>query len=292
MKLKIITILTLTACVACSEEGVQFDLEKAKSIAPETVRQPSDRDEATQEQQQQNKAAIVSLQQELTQDSSKEPENDISIDLDTSALSDAEMMRELEESLAKVDDEKLMAAGATKDSVNDLRFETLSLMSGSTALTASNKSLVSNVKSVAGATSIVGDEDGFGFTIDLSGDYLFEFDKDTLTPEAKVALESVFALYKEYQGTTIKISGHTDSKGSNEYNLDLSKRRAKSVKKWFEAVGIASTLMTTTGYGELQPVADNEKDGQDYPEGRALNRRVEISAKTKKKVNNLPALPK
>ncbi len=50
--------------------------------------------------------------------------------------------------------------------------------------------------------------------------------------------------------------------------------------------------MTTQGYGETKPVADNTKNGKDYPEGRALNRRVEITVKTQKRVNHLPTVSK
>jgi len=102
----------------------------------------------------------------------------------------------------------------------------------------------------------------------------------------------VLTLYKDYQGTNIKVEGHTDAKGSDDYNLDLSKRRAESVKQWFESSGIDSSLVTTQGYGETKPVAENTKSGKDNPEGRALNRRVEIVVKTKKKVNHLPTISK
>ncbi|MBW1660432.1 MAG: OmpA family protein, partial [Deltaproteobacteria bacterium] len=72
--------------------------------------------------------------------------------------------------------------------------------------------------------------------------------------------------------------GHTDSKGSEEYNLALSQRRADSVKVWLiEEGGLKGITIITKGYGESKPVAPNTKpDGSDNPEGRAKNRRVEI----------------
>jgi len=124
----------------------------------------------------------------------------------------------------------------------------------------------------------------------LSGDYLFEFDKDALTSEAEQSLESILTLYKDYEGQGIIIVGHTDAKGSAEYNQGLSERRASSVKAWFVNAGIEQSLIKTQGLGETKPVAPNTKNGQDFPEGRAQNRRVEVQVKTNKKVNHLPTV--
>lgn len=194
---------------------------------------------------------------------------------------DVEELQEFEASLAKVDDSKVMSNYGNEGSA-------ISLQLGGVALQISNKNLVSKVETISGATSITGDPSGFGFTVGLSGDYLFEFDKDTLTDNAEDALDSVLSLYRDYDGTEIKIDGHTDSKGSNDYNLDLSKRRAETVKSWFMSNDIPERMITTKGYGESDPVAPNNENGQDFPEGRALNRRVEITIKTNKKVNHLP----
>ena len=69
----------------------------------------------------------------------------------------------------------------------------------------------------------------------------------------------------------IELGGHTDSQGPQSYNQGLSQRRADSVKKYLASRGVAEASMTTKGYGESQPIADNgTKDG------RALNRRVEL----------------
>lgn len=69
----------------------------------------------------------------------------------------------------------------------------------------------------------------------------------------------------------MELSGHTDAKGSDSYNQNLSERRAASVRQYLVGKGIASSRMTSVGHGESQPVATNETD-----EGRALNRRVEL----------------
>lgn len=198
----------------------------------------------------------------------------------------AELIKKLEEELAQYDDAAIIANYAAKRSSVDL-------VLGGIPLELNNQSgFVSKVSSISGATGIFSDPSGFGFTIGLSGDYLFEFDKDDLTPKATEALKSVLTLYQEYEGTDISIAGHTDSKGSNEYNQALSERRADSVKNWFIQNSIDPGLITTIGHGETKPIADNNKNGQDFPEGRALNRRVDITVKTKKKVNHLPTVSK
>jgi OOP family OmpA-OmpF porin len=99
----------------------------------------------------------------------------------------------------------------------------------------------------------------------------FAFDSDRLSPEATPILDQAVASLKEAGDVQISIEGHTDSVGSNEYNLDLSRRRAESVRKYLEAQGIEAGRMQISGLGEEQPVATN-----DTAEGRAQNRRVEL----------------
>ncbi len=145
-----------------------------------------------------------------------------------------------------------------------------------------------SIQTLDGANEIVTSNQGYGFNVDLSGDYLFEFDKDTLSIKAKKALNNILKLYKQYEGFNIQINGHTDSKGSQEYNQDLSERRAQRVYSWFTKNGIPSSSLSMTGYGETQPTAENQINGQDNPQGRAINRRVEIETKTRLKVKKLP----
>ena len=119
--------------------------------------------------------------------------------------------------------------------------------------------------------------------IALSGDILFDFDKDTLRPDAFPTLQKVAEVIANYPGAPVLIEGHTDSKGKDGYNLKLSDRRANSVKKWLvENAGADAGHIKTKGWGEAKPVAPNEKpDGSDDPDGRQKNRRVEITIKTK-----------
>ena len=85
------------------------------------------------------------------------------------------------------------------------------------------------------------------------------------------------AFLNEYPNIEIEMSAHTDSKGSDEYNMTLSDNRAKSVREYILSKGIAAKRITSQGYGETKPVAPNANDdGTDNPEGRQLNRRVEF----------------
>lgn len=109
-----------------------------------------------------------------------------------------------------------------------------------------------------------------GDTIVLQG-VTFEFDKARLTPNAKVILDGVASALEGRPDIKVEIGGHTDAKGSDAYNLKLSDRRAASVVQYLVGKGIAPARMTSHGYGEAIPVADNATD-----EGRELNRRVEL----------------
>lgn len=96
--------------------------------------------------------------------------------------------------------------------------------------------------------------------IDLSGDVLFDFDKCNIREDANIELQKVLSIIKAYKSTEIIISGHTDSKGSDEYNLKLSLKRANSVKEWFLInSSLPSSSLKTFGYGEKKPIASNKK---------------------------------
>jgi OOP family OmpA-OmpF porin len=113
-----------------------------------------------------------------------------------------------------------------------------------------------------------------GTLIRISAGLLFDFDKATIRPEAKPVLAAVA---KALAGSSadLQVNGHTDAKGTDAYNLDLSQRRAQAVVAALTAAGL-SAPMTPTGFGEAQPVAPNTLGGKDNPVGRQLNRRVEI----------------
>ena len=119
---------------------------------------------------------------------------------------------------------------------------------------------------------------GTEIQISISGDVLFDFDESDINPRADDTLSKIAKVAKKLQKNTMLIEGHTDSKGSDLYNLRLSQQRADSVKDWFSKKGgLSQVKFTTRGYGESRPVVPNEMpNGSDDPEGRAKNRRVEI----------------
>ncbi|HKJ07205.1 MAG TPA: OmpA family protein, partial [Flavobacteriaceae bacterium] len=99
----------------------------------------------------------------------------------------------------------------------------------------------------------------------------FHFDKATLKPSAEEKLDENVTIMNKYQNTKFFIEGHTDSIGSNAYNLDLSERRAASVKNYLISKGVSASNLESKGYGETQPIDTNDTDA-----GRAKNRRVEV----------------
>lgn len=99
----------------------------------------------------------------------------------------------------------------------------------------------------------------------------FDFDKSELQPGSFVELARVVKFLNDNPGVKIEISAHTDSKGGDDYNLTLSQKRAESVVAYLVNAGIGSERLIAVGYGETQPVADNQTD-----EGAAKNRRVEM----------------
>jgi OOP family OmpA-OmpF porin len=99
----------------------------------------------------------------------------------------------------------------------------------------------------------------------------FDFDKDTIKPEYHSLFQNAVQVLNNNPGLTVQIEGHTDSIGSDQYNMGLSDRRARSVKNHLVMKGIDGSRLTTKGFGETDPVAENSTD-----EGRAQNRRVDF----------------
>lgn len=117
--------------------------------------------------------------------------------------------------------------------------------------------------------------------IDLAADVLFDFDKADIKPAAADELGKVAQVVREYPGAPVTIEGHTDGKGADDYNVQLSQRRAEAVKAWLVTnAAVPAASVSTRGWGESKPVAPNAKpDGSDDPEGRQRNRRVEITVR-------------
>jgi outer membrane protein OmpA-like peptidoglycan-associated protein len=106
----------------------------------------------------------------------------------------------------------------------------------------------------------------------------FDFDKDLIRQESVIELSKLYYFMTSNPDMVVEVAGHTDSRGTDEYNIDLSKRRAKSVQAWLSERGIKAKRIVTKGYGEAKPIADNLKpDGSDDPDGRQMNRRIELT---------------
>ncbi len=104
----------------------------------------------------------------------------------------------------------------------------------------------------------------------------FDFDRATLRPESTNELERLTKLLNDLPTMKIEISGHTDSKGSDEYNLKLSQSRAQTVVDYLIAKGIGKDRLKAAGYGETKPIDTNDTD-----EGRQNNRRTEFEILSK-----------
>jgi len=99
----------------------------------------------------------------------------------------------------------------------------------------------------------------------------FDFDKSVIRPDAAVILDEVVSILSGKPDVRVRVAGHTDAAGPDDYNQGLSERRAASVRKYLGEHGIAAANLTSVGFGESRPIATNETR-----EGRALNRRVEL----------------
>jgi outer membrane protein OmpA-like peptidoglycan-associated protein len=113
---------------------------------------------------------------------------------------------------------------------------------------------------------------GEGIKITFSSGILFDVDRSDLKSQYRGELTELSKILNKYEDTNILLVGHTDSTGSEEYNLELSKQRAKSVANYLATQNVNSGRFTTDGLGESQPVATNDTEA-----GRAQNRRVEVA---------------
>jgi outer membrane protein OmpA-like peptidoglycan-associated protein len=105
----------------------------------------------------------------------------------------------------------------------------------------------------------------------LTSDILFDTDSSSLRTESRSTLRGLADNFRQYSNEAFDIEGHTDSTGTDDYNMSLSQRRADSVRSYLVDQGVPSSQIFARGYGESRPKSTN-----DTPEGRQLNRRVEI----------------
>ena len=123
-------------------------------------------------------------------------------------------------------------------------------------------------QSVPGATVI---RDGEGILVKFDSGILFDTDKADLKSAAQTNLANLATSLKNNPETNIMIIGHTDDTGSDSHNMDLSVKRAASVKSYLASANVSSARLSTSGKGESEPIADNTS-----ADGRSQNRRVEI----------------
>lgn len=120
---------------------------------------------------------------------------------------------------------------------------------------------------------------GEGILITFESGILFDVDSYALKPATRTNAEELAQTLNKYDDTEIRVLGHTDNTGTEEYNMKLSKKRAAAVHDYLVTKAVADGRLTDTGYGETDPITTNET-----VEGRELNRRVEIVIVANKKL--------
>ena len=113
---------------------------------------------------------------------------------------------------------------------------------------------------------------GEGILITFDSGILFDVDSYVLKPATQTNAKKLAVTLNKYDDTEIHVLGHTDNTGTDEYNMTLSKKRAAAVEDYLIDLDVAGSRLSKIGLGETDPIATNETT-----EGRALNRRVEIT---------------
>jgi outer membrane protein OmpA-like peptidoglycan-associated protein len=124
-------------------------------------------------------------------------------------------------------------------------------------------------QSVPGATV---ERVGEGIQVTFESGLLFDFDSDQIKPTAAANLQELARSLTKFPNSDLLIVGHTDSKGDDAYNMNLSQRRANSASAYLQAQGVPASRIRTSGRGETEPKASNDTEA-----GMAQNRRVEIA---------------
>ncbi|RCV56130.1 OmpA family protein [Marinitenerispora sediminis] len=119
--------------------------------------------------------------------------------------------------------------------------------------------------------------EGSTTTVVIAADVLFEFDEDALSDDAEASLAGIAERLEGATGT-VQVVGHSDGLGADDYNQDLSERRAETVRDALrEMLGQDAPEIEASGRGSSEPIAEETGgDGEDLPAGRSQNRRVEI----------------
>lgn len=113
---------------------------------------------------------------------------------------------------------------------------------------------------------------GEGIQVTFESGLLFDFDSDRVKPTAQANLKNLANSLSKYPNSSLLIVGHTDSKGSDDYNMSLSQRRASAAAQYLVSQGVEAGRLRTLGLGETEPKAANDTEAN-----MALNRRVEVA---------------
>jgi outer membrane protein OmpA-like peptidoglycan-associated protein len=113
---------------------------------------------------------------------------------------------------------------------------------------------------------------GEGIAVTFASGVLYPFNSTEILPDGKANLQSLANSLEKYPNSDILIVGHTDSVGTDAYNLDLSQRRALAASAYLQSLGVPASRLHATGKGESEPIQPNDTEA-----GRAQNRRVEIA---------------
>ncbi len=174
------------------------------------------------------------------------------------------------EYVATLERQKDSAETRLETSEDKLAANSKDLAAAQAARAALEKQLVTAMASLSDMAKIKQEDQRTVIT--LNGSVLFRSDDTQLLPLAQEKLVQVADVLKQYgDGYTISVNGHTDSRGSDVHNKQLSLARAESVRSYLVSKGVADDMVKAFGQGETQPIAGNKT-----PEGRADNRRVEI----------------
>jgi len=126
-------------------------------------------------------------------------------------------------------------------------------------------------KELATSDAAAVSREGNLLAVTFKGDVTFDTNSTVLRPGLQSEINRVAGVLNQYPNTLVRVEGHTDSRGSDAYNMDLSNRRALAVKYLLVQRGVADSRIEAVGYGETLPVATNDTEA-----GRQRNRRVEI----------------
>ncbi len=187
-------------------------------------------------------------------------------------------VKEIDEMIERSKNAKELTASTVTTTVSTptVTASTVTTTVSTPTVTASTQTTTTTSTTTTGSTTTT---TGSTTTITISiNNILFDYDKSVIKEELKSELDKAVDFLKNAnKKAKIEVAGHSDSKGSDQYNLALSKRRAESVANYLTSKGISSNRIKTVGYGESKPIASNENpDGSDNADGRAKNRRTEI----------------